>query len=56
MMVNHSLVKILSEFAWTMLSMGGIMYIAHLAPFLIVFALTGLVYDKDMIYATSCSK
>jgi F-type H+-transporting ATPase subunit a len=42
MMVGHSLVKILSGFAWTMLSMGGIMYLAHLAPFLIIFALIGL--------------
>uniref|UniRef100_UPI0030FF30B1 ATP synthase F0 subunit 6 n=1 Tax=Cyathodium cavernarum TaxID=351593 RepID=UPI0030FF30B1 len=42
MMAGHSLVKILSGFAWTMLSMGGILYLAQLAPFLIVFALTGL--------------
>nr|YP_009531813.1 ATP synthase F0 subunit 6 [Leiosporoceros dussii]AXZ70957.1 ATP synthase F0 subunit 6 [Leiosporoceros dussii] len=42
MMAGHSLVKILSGFARTMLSMGGIMYLAHLAPFLVVFALTGL--------------
>jgi F-type H+-transporting ATPase subunit a len=41
MMAGHSLVKILSEFAWTMLSMGGILYLAQLAPFFIVFALTG---------------
>lgn len=41
MMAGHSLVKILSGFARTMLSMGGIMYLAHLAPFLIVFASTG---------------
>ena len=40
MMAGHSLVKILSGFAWTMLSMGGIMYLAHFAPFLIVFAST----------------
>ncbi|CAM6054573.1 unnamed protein product [Sphagnum tenellum] len=42
MMAGHSLVKILSGFAWTMLSMGGIMYLAHLAPLCIVFALIGL--------------
>nr|UYI31401.1 ATP synthase F0 subunit 6 [Calypogeia azorica] len=41
MMAGHSLVKILSGFAWTMLSMGGILYLAQLAPFFIVFALTG---------------
>jgi F-type H+-transporting ATPase subunit a len=37
-MASHSLVNILSRFAWTMLSMGDIMYLAHLVPFLIVFA------------------
>jgi F-type H+-transporting ATPase subunit a len=43
MMAGHSLVKILSGFAWTMLSIGTLtMYIAHLAPFIIVFALIGL--------------
>nr|QIA60149.1 ATP synthase F0 subunit 6 [Haplomitrium mnioides]QIA60191.1 ATP synthase F0 subunit 6 [Haplomitrium mnioides] len=41
MMAGHSLVKILSGFAWTMPSMGGLLYLAQLAPFPIVFALTG---------------
>jgi F-type H+-transporting ATPase subunit a len=51
MMAGHSLVKILSGFAWTMLSMGGIMYLAHLAPFLIVFALTGLELGVAILQA-----
>jgi len=51
MMAGHSLVKILSGFAWTMLSLGGIMYIAHLAPFLIVFALTGLELGVAILQA-----
>nr|YP_001315114.1 ATP synthase F0 subunit 6 [Chlorokybus atmophyticus]ABO15092.1 ATP synthase F0 subunit 6 [Chlorokybus atmophyticus] len=51
MMAGHTLVKILSGFAWTMLSMGGIMYIAHLAPLLIVFALTGLEIGVAMLQA-----
>nr|YP_002860280.1 ATP synthase F0 subunit 6 [Nothoceros aenigmaticus]ACC86803.1 ATP synthase F0 subunit 6 [Nothoceros aenigmaticus] len=42
MMAGHSSVKISSGFARTMLSMGGIMYLAHLAPLLVVFASTGL--------------
>ena len=42
MMAGHTLVKILSGFAWTMLSVGGILAIASIIPFLIVFALTGL--------------
>ncbi len=42
MMAGHTLVKILSGFAWTMLSVGGILTIASIIPFAIVFALTGL--------------
>jgi F-type H+-transporting ATPase subunit a len=42
MMAGHTLVKILSGFAWTMLSVGGIMYVVSFIPFLVVFALTFL--------------
>ena len=42
MMAGHTLVKILSGFAWTMLSVGGVLTIASAIPFGIVFALTGL--------------
>ena len=42
MMAGHSLVKISSGFAWTMLSMRGILLLAHLALLSIVFASTGL--------------
>ena len=42
MMAGHTLVKILSGFAWTMLSVGGILAVASFIPFAIVFALTGL--------------
>jgi len=42
MMAGHTLVKILSGFAWSMMSLGGIMYIASLIPFAVVFALTFL--------------
>nr|AKZ21153.1 ATP synthase F0 subunit 6 [Prasiola crispa] len=41
-MAGHTLVKILSGFAYTMLSVGGLMTIASVIPFTIVFALTGL--------------
>jgi F-type H+-transporting ATPase subunit a len=51
MMAGHSLVKILSGFAWTMLSMGGIMYLAHLAPLAIVFALIGLELGVAILQA-----
>jgi len=42
MMAGHTLVKILSGFAWTMLSVGGLLTAASVIPFAIVFALTGL--------------
>ena len=42
MMAGHTLVKILSGFSWTMMSVGGIMYVASLIPFGVVFALTFL--------------
>jgi len=41
-MAGHTLLKILSGFAWTMLSMGGVFYILHLIPLLIVIAVIGL--------------
>ena len=39
MMAGHTLVKILSGFAWTMLSVGGILAVASVVPFGVVFAL-----------------
>lgn len=42
MMAGHTLVHILSGFSWSMLSVGGILTIASIIPFGIVFALTGL--------------
>jgi F-type H+-transporting ATPase subunit a len=42
MMAGHTLVKILSGFAWTMLSVGGVLAVASVVPFGVVFALTGL--------------
>jgi len=42
MMAGHTLVKILSGFAWNMLSIGGLLGVAAVIPFVVVFALTGL--------------
>jgi F-type H+-transporting ATPase subunit a len=42
MMAGHTLVKILSGFAWTMLSVGGVLAVASVVPFGVVLALTGL--------------
>ena len=51
MMAGHTLVKILSGFAWTMLSVGGIMYVAAFVPFLVVFALTFLEVGVAVLQA-----
>nr|ULQ69941.1 ATP synthase F0 subunit 6 [Thurnia sphaerocephala] len=52
MMAGHSLVKILSGFAWTMLLMKNIFYfIGDLGPFLIVLALTGLELGVAILQA-----
>jgi len=42
MMSGHALVKILSGFAWTLLSLGGVFSLVAVGPFLVVFALTFL--------------
>ena len=42
MMAGHTLVKILSGFSWTMLGVGGLLGVASIFPFGVVFALTGL--------------
>lgn len=39
MMAGHTLVKILSGFAWSMLSLGGVLKVAAGIPFAVVFAL-----------------
>lgn len=42
LMAGHTLVKILAGFAWTMMSLGGILFVASFIPFAVVFALTFL--------------
>ena len=52
MMAGHSLVKILSGFAWTMLCMNNIFYfIGDLGPLFIVLALTGLELGVAILQA-----
>ncbi len=52
MMAGHSLVKILSGFAWTMLCMNEIFYfIGDLGPLFIVLALTGLELGVAILQA-----
>ena len=42
MMAGHTLVKILAGFSWTMMSAGGLLMVASVVPFVVVFALTFL--------------
>ena len=42
MMAGHTLLKILSGFAWSMLTLGGVLSIASVVPLAVVFALTFL--------------
>ena len=52
MMAGHSLVKILSGFAWTMLCMNDLFYfIGSTGPFFIVLALTGLELGVAILQA-----
>lgn len=52
MMAGHSLVKILSGFAWTMLCMNDLFYfIGDLGPLFIVLALTGLELGVAILQA-----
>lgn len=51
MMAGHTLVKILAGFSWTMLSVGGVMYVASLIPMGVVFALTGLEIGVAILQA-----
>nr|YP_009310458.1 ATP synthase F0 subunit a [Pyramimonas parkeae]AOT98939.1 ATP synthase F0 subunit a [Pyramimonas parkeae] len=51
MMAGHTLVKILAGFSWTMMSAGGLLAIASLIPFGIVFALTGLEIGVAILQA-----
>jgi F-type H+-transporting ATPase subunit a len=55
MMAGHTLVKILSGFAWTMMSAGGILMVASLIPFTVVFALTFLEIGVACLQAMACS-
>ncbi len=51
MMAGHTLLKILAGFGWTLMSLGGILFIAGFAPILVVFALTGLEFGISFLQA-----
>jgi len=51
MMAGHTLLKILAGFAWTMISVGGILYVVHLVPLLVIFAIVGLEFAIAFLQA-----
>jgi ATP synthase subunit 6 len=51
MFAGHTLLKIISTFAWQMLTAGGVLAIAGLAPVALLFALTGLEIVIAMLQA-----
>lgn len=48
---GHALLKILAGFMWTLASLGGIYLVASLAPFMVVFALTGMEFGVAALQA-----
>jgi F0F1-type ATP synthase membrane subunit a len=51
MMAGHTLLKIIAGFAWTMLSAGGVMYILHILPLIVIFAIVGLEFAIAFLQA-----
>jgi F-type H+-transporting ATPase subunit a len=51
MMAGHTLVKILSGFGWSMLSLGGVLKLAALVPLVVVFALMFLEVGVAILQA-----
>jgi ATP synthase subunit 6 len=51
MMAGHALLKILAGFAWTMIGIGGIMYVAAGFPLLVLIVLTGMELGIALLQA-----
>jgi ATP synthase subunit 6 len=51
MMAGHALLKILAGFVWTMLSLGGLMAVAHVAPFVAMMGVTVLELGVALLQA-----
>jgi ATP synthase subunit 6 len=51
MFAGHTLLKIISTFAWQMITAGGLLALAGLAPIALLFALTGLEIVIAMLQA-----
>ncbi len=51
MMAGHALLKILAGFSWTMIGMGGMMYVAAGFPMVVLIVLTGLEFGIAVLQA-----
>jgi ATP synthase subunit 6 len=55
MMAGHILLKVIAGFAWTMMTAGGRMYIAHFVPMVVLFRLlileTGVAFVQAYVFA-----
>ena len=51
MMAGHALLKILAGFAWTMIGIGGIMYVAAGFPLIVLIVLTGMELGIALLQA-----
>jgi ATP synthase subunit 6 len=51
MMAGHTLLKVIAGFAWSMMASGGLLFIAHLLPLLVLVLLVGLELGVAMIQA-----
>lgn len=51
MMAGHTLLKVIAGFAWSMVSAGGILFIAHVIPLAVLILLVGLELGVALIQA-----
>lgn len=51
MMAGHTLLKIIAGFSWTLMSLGGLLFIAGTLPIIVVFAIVGLEFAIAFLQA-----
>lgn len=51
MMAGHTLLKVIAGFAWSMMRAGGLLFVAHILPMIVLFILVGLELGVAVIQA-----
>lgn len=51
MMAGHTLLKVIAGFAWSMMSAGGVLFLAHIVPLFVLVLLVGLELGVALIQA-----